>query len=149
MFLGRLVVGWSLSESNCYPAREHNALWRLSAASPFATISLACWWIMNVWEPFFRGDKVHAYIDFSLSCLARYPVFVNFLEFLSSLFKLCWALFQILKLYKNSKVKSEEVFWFLSLPNGTIQAFFIRQMKESYWGKWRSGIYWPGMSQQH
>lgn len=35
------VAGWSLYESRFYPAREQNALWTLSAASVFATISLA------------------------------------------------------------------------------------------------------------
>lgn len=148
------VAGWSLYESKFYPAREQNALWTLSAASAFATISLAFGWIMNALEPFIwsrSGDTVHVY--YFSSCLAIHPFF--FVAFLGLFFNLCLCLnsvvgpFCLLKRYRCVKGKRKEVRGFSPSLMAPFRALLINRMNESNWGKWRSGIYWPGMSQQH
>lgn len=121
---GWLVTLWI----QVYPAREQNARWTLSAASAFATISLAFGWIMNALEPFIwsrSGDTVHVY-NLS-SCLAIHPFFL--LPFLDC-FLICafvWITllgpFVFWNATDASKEKGKSA-WFLPLPNGTFQSTF-------------------------
>lgn len=86
---------------------------------------------------------------FILSCDT--PFF--FVAFLGVFSNLCLCLnsvvgpFCLLKRYRCIKGKRKEVHGFSPSLMAPFRALLINRMNESNWGKWRSGIYWPGMSQ--